>query len=93
MNYVEVLKDLISIDTTVPPGLNYDKAVRYLEPLFKESGFDAQKIVIPAEHAEEGKEGSISFVTDGRKVNHAWFSMVTSTSFRPRVGMLSNLGS
>jgi hypothetical protein len=27
MKYIEVLKDLISIDTTVPPGLNYDKAI------------------------------------------------------------------
>ena len=43
MNYVEVLKNLISIDTTVPPGLNYDKAIAYLEPLFKESGFVTQR--------------------------------------------------
>ncbi len=61
MDYVEVLKDLISIDTTVPPGLNYDRATGYLEPLFKESGFDARKIAIPAEHAE-GREGRINLV-------------------------------
>ena len=61
MNYLEVLKDLISIDTTVPPGLNYDKAVDYLEPLFKELGFDAQRITIPAEHAE-GREGRVNLI-------------------------------
>lgn len=61
MNYVEVLKDLISIDTAVPPGLNYDKAVEYLEPLFKGLGFDTQRVVIPPEHAE-GREGRINLV-------------------------------
>jgi succinyl-diaminopimelate desuccinylase len=66
MNYVEVLKDLISIDTTVPPGLNYDKAIRYLEPLFKESGFDTQRLVIPAKHAE-GREGRVNLICHRRE--------------------------
>ena len=61
MKYVEVLKDLISIDTTVPPGLNYDKAIDYLEPLFKELGFDTQKLIIPVEYAE-GREGRVNLV-------------------------------
>jgi len=61
MKYVEVLKDLISIDTTVPPGLNYDKAIAYLEPLFRDSGFDTKRLVIPAEHAE-GREGRVNLV-------------------------------
>jgi succinyl-diaminopimelate desuccinylase len=66
MKYVEVLKDLISIDTTVPPGLNYDKAISYLEPLFRQSGFDARKIAIPAEHAE-GRQGRINLVCHRRE--------------------------
>jgi succinyl-diaminopimelate desuccinylase len=66
MNYVEVLKDLISIDTTVPPGLNYDKAIRYLEPLFNESGFDTQRLVIPAKHAE-GREGRVNLICHRRE--------------------------
>ena len=66
MKYVEVLKDLISIDTTVPPGLNYDKAIDYLEPLFKELGFDARKIGIPAEHAE-GREGRVNLICHRRE--------------------------
>lgn len=61
MNYCEILKDLVSIDTTVPPGLNYSKAIDYLEPLFKELGFDTQRLVIPAEHAE-GREGRANLV-------------------------------
>ncbi len=66
MNYLEVLKDLISINTTVPPGLNYDKAIDYLEPLFKELGFDTQRITIPAEHAE-GREGRVNLVCHRRE--------------------------
>ena len=66
MDYVRILKDLIAIDTTVPPGLNYDKAVRYLEPLFKELGFETRKVTIPAEHAE-GREGRVNLICHRRE--------------------------
>ena len=66
MNHVEVLKNLLSIDTTVPPGLNYDKAVDYLEPLFKELGFNTHKVIIPAEHAE-GREGRVNLICHRRE--------------------------
>jgi succinyl-diaminopimelate desuccinylase len=66
VKYVEVLKDLISIDTTVPPGLNYDKAIAYLEPLFKEAGFDTQRVMIPAKYAE-GREGRVNLVCHRRE--------------------------
>ncbi len=61
MDYVEVLKKLISIDTTVPPGLNYEVAADYLEPLFKEAGFETRKILIPTEHAED-REGRVNLI-------------------------------
>jgi len=61
MKYIEVLKDLISIDTSVPPGLNYGKATDYLEPLFKDLGFATQRVTIPAEHAE-GREGRVNLI-------------------------------
>jgi len=66
MKYIEVLKDLLAIDTTVPPGLNYDKAVDYLEPLFKELGFNTHKVIIPAEHAE-GREGRTNLICHHRE--------------------------
>ena len=66
MNYVEVLKDLISIDTSVPPGLNYDRAIDYLEPLFKESGFITHRVTIPTEHAE-GREGRVNLICHRRE--------------------------
>lgn len=56
-----MLKDIISIDTSVPPGLNYEKAINYLEPLFGQTGFETRKIYIPAEHAE-GSEGRVSLL-------------------------------
>jgi succinyl-diaminopimelate desuccinylase len=61
MDYVGILKDLIAIDTTVPPGRNYGKAVRYLEPLFKELGFETRRVTIPAEHAE-GRKGRVNLM-------------------------------
>jgi succinyl-diaminopimelate desuccinylase len=56
MDYVKILKDLISFDTSVPPGLNYGKAVDYLEPIFESAGFATEKIHIPAEHADGNQE-------------------------------------
>jgi succinyl-diaminopimelate desuccinylase len=41
--------------------LNYDKAIDYLQPLFKELGFDTQRVMIPAQHAE-GREGRVNLV-------------------------------
>jgi succinyl-diaminopimelate desuccinylase len=56
MEYVKILKELISFDTSVPPGLNYGKAINYLEPLFKSVGFETEKIRIPAEYADGNHE-------------------------------------
>lgn len=66
MKYIELLKDLVSIDTSVPPGLNYDKAIDYLEPLFKELGFVTHRVIIPAEHAE-GREGRVNLICHRRE--------------------------
>ena len=66
MKYIEVLKGVIAIDTSVPPGLNYGKAIDYLEPLFKDSGFATQRVAIPAEHAE-GREGRVNLICHRRE--------------------------
>jgi len=68
MNYVDVLKQLISIDTTVPPGLNYEKAIDFLQPLFEELNFKTMKVFIPPEHAE-GREGRVNLVCHRRVPN------------------------
>ena len=66
MDYIQVLKDLISIDTTVPPGKNYGKVVNYLAPLFNQTGFQTQIIDIPADQAE-GREGRVNLICHRRE--------------------------
>ena len=66
MDYVEVLENLLRIDTTVPPGRNYEKAVDYLLPLFQDLGFETRKVTIPAEHAE-GREGRVNLIAHRRR--------------------------
>jgi succinyl-diaminopimelate desuccinylase len=65
MDYTEILKNLIAIDTSVPPGKNYAKALNYLEPLFKQCGLQTEKIVIPPDQAE-GREGRINLICHKR---------------------------
>jgi len=71
MDYIQVLKDLISIDTSVSPDLdpsaNYAKTIDYLEPKFRELGFDTQRVLIPPEHAD-GKGGRLNLLAHRR--NH-----------------------
>jgi len=65
MDYVKIIQDLITIDTSVPPGLNYDKAINYLEPLLAQVGLETQKIPIPKEYAD-GKEGRVNLLAHRR---------------------------
>ena len=65
MDFVKVLSDLIAIDTSVPPGNNYRRAMEYLEPLFKTVGFDTEIVEIPPEHAE-GRVGRFNLVCKRR---------------------------
>jgi len=69
MDYVEVLSNLIRIDTTVPPGRNYQKAIDYLRPLFGDLGFETRRIAIPAEHAE-GREDRVNLICHRRRANY-----------------------
>jgi len=56
MDYLSILTKLVSLDTSVPPGKNYKEAVTYLEPFFKNCGFQTQQVEIPPEHAENRPE-------------------------------------
>jgi len=66
MDYSQILKDLISIDTSVPPGLNYGEAIDYLQPLFEEVGFKTRKVYVPKEYAEE-REGRVNLLCHHRE--------------------------
>jgi succinyl-diaminopimelate desuccinylase len=61
VDYVQILKDLISMDTSVPPGNNYQNAILYLEPLFGGLGFQTARILIPPDQAE-GRENRVNLV-------------------------------
>ncbi|MFH0913745.1 MAG: M20/M25/M40 family metallo-hydrolase [Chloroflexota bacterium] len=65
MDYIRALKELISVDTSVPPGLNYGKAIDLLEPYFQQAGFTTEKVSIPPEHAG-GKEGRTNLLAHRR---------------------------
>jgi succinyl-diaminopimelate desuccinylase len=67
MDYLKTLCDLISIDTTVPPGRNYDEALDYLDPLFQQVGCSTHKINILPEHAE-GREGRVALICHRREL-------------------------
>jgi succinyl-diaminopimelate desuccinylase len=61
---VETLRKLVGIDTTVPPGRNYDKLVAALEPDFKKFGFTTERVIIP-----EDKVKQIPYPLEGPRVN------------------------
>jgi succinyl-diaminopimelate desuccinylase len=93
MKYAEILENLIAIDTTVPPGLNYGKAVGYLEPLFKELGFETRRVMIPPEYAE-GRKGRVNLICHRRDegkprlIFYAHIDVVPAegwNAFKPRV--------
>ena len=65
MDAVKVLSGFIAIDTSVPPGEHYGAAMDYLEPYFRQVGFETRKIEIPAEHAE-GRTGRFNLIAHRR---------------------------
>ncbi|MEA3442913.1 MAG: M20/M25/M40 family metallo-hydrolase [Chloroflexota bacterium] len=67
MDYIEALKDVISIDTSIPSGVNYEKAIDYLQPLFKEVGCETERIYIPKEHAG-GRERRVNLLCHRREL-------------------------
>jgi len=46
---LERLRRIIGVNTVVPPGLNYDVLVDYLEPQFRAAGFATERVTVPPE--------------------------------------------
>ena len=65
MDYIRLFQDLLSIDTSVPPGSNYEKAIDLLEPFFRQAGCETQKVHIPAEYSG-GLNGRLNLVINRR---------------------------
>ncbi len=66
MDYIRILKDIVAIDTTVPPGNNYKEALAWLGPLFRGVGCTTEVVDIPPEHAE-GREGRGALICHRRQ--------------------------
>jgi succinyl-diaminopimelate desuccinylase len=93
MDYIKIAEDLILLDTSVPPGSNYEQAVDYLLPLFQGVGFEAQKIKIP-EAETDGRTGRFALVGHRRNprktrlIFYAHIDVVPAegwAAFQPRV--------
>lgn len=93
MDYIEILKRLISIDTTVPPGKNYEQAASFLCPFLEDAGFDTRKVQIPPETAggRQGRWACVGhrrFTGKPRLIIYGHFDVVPAEgwgAFNPRV--------
>jgi succinyl-diaminopimelate desuccinylase len=73
------------MDTTVPPGRNYDKALDYIEPFFKNAGLWTQRIAIPKESAG-GLEGRTFLLAHRRSPGRQRLIFYTHTDVVPAEG-------
>ncbi len=89
MDYVQILKDLIAIDTSVSPELepsaNYARTVDYLEPLFRRVGFQTERVLIPPEHAD-GKPGRLNLLAHRRDRSRPRLILYTHIDVVPAQG-------
>jgi succinyl-diaminopimelate desuccinylase len=53
---MEVMNNLISVDTSVPPGNTYREYVDVITPYFKNLGFSLQEVVVPEELVKQTPE-------------------------------------
>lgn len=65
MDHIKVLTDILSIDTSVPPGRGYLEVVQYLEPLFSQAGMETQRIAIPTVYSG-GEGGRVNLLAHRR---------------------------
>jgi succinyl-diaminopimelate desuccinylase len=85
MDYVQILKDLISLDTTVPPGRNYDRALDYLEPLFQNTGCVTERVPIPEEFSP-GLKGRVFLLAHRRAASRPRLIFYTHVDVVPAEG-------
>lgn len=61
---MEIMRSLISIDTTTPPGNSYRQYVDTISPYFIDLGFDLEEIIIPEDLIKQ-----IPFPLEGPRIN------------------------
>jgi len=60
----DILKKIIRVDTSVPPGENYGKLVDIVEPEFKKFGYETERVIVP-----EDKVKQMPWPLSGERVN------------------------
>ncbi|MHA1292260.1 MAG: M20 family metallopeptidase [Promethearchaeota archaeon] len=61
---MDLMKTVINIDTTIPPGKNYQKFVNKIKPYFKELGYYCEEVIVPEKLIQE-----IPYPLHGSRVN------------------------
>lgn len=64
MSYIDMLQQLISMDTSVPTGRDYGEAINFLKHLLDGAGFESTIVEIPCEVA--GRSGRLNLVSRRR---------------------------
>lgn len=88
MEYIKILMNLISIDTSVPPGRNYPVVIEYLEPLFKEAGCQTEKVWIPKECTKGLKGERVNLLAHRREPGKQRLIFYTHVDVIPAKGWL-----
>ena len=50
---VDILQQIIAVDTSVPPGENYGRLVDIVEPEFRRFGLETERIVVPEDRVRQ----------------------------------------
>ena len=58
------MKAVINVDTTIPPGKNYQEVIDKIKPYFKKLGYSLEEVIVPEELIKE-----IPYPLDGPRVN------------------------
>lgn len=61
---LNTLSRLVSVNTAVPPGVNYDKLCDVMEPIYKSFGFKTERVIVPPE-----KLAGLPLSLEGDRVN------------------------
>lgn len=61
---MEVMKTLVNIDTSTPPGNTYREYVDAISPFFKDLGYSLEEVIVPEELVNE-----IPFPLEGPRIN------------------------
>ena len=61
---IDILQRIIAVDTTIPPGNNYDKLIDVVEPELRRYGFTTERVSVPPD-----KISQIPWELTGERVN------------------------